>query len=411
MASSCRAGSRRPCRPGRSRPRAARSGKRAPWPAGRARAAAGPDYYSEPVTRNLALELVRVTEAAALAGGKWLGRGDKNKVRASRRLAAPPAAPALGAADPPARTPAPGAKADGAAVDAMRRVLSSIDVRGRVIIGEGEKDEAPMLYCGEEVGSGAGPRLDVAVDPLDGTSLVAYGRGGAIAVMAMAEENSLFDPGVCVYMDKICVGAESAAFVDIDRPPRENIAGVAMALKKSVGDVEVAILDRPRHEALVADCRAAGARVKLISDGDVAAAIAAADPASDIDMLMGIGGSPEGVLAACAMRCMHGSIQAKLWPRDESERERTRALGADPNKVLSTRDLCRGEVYFAATGVSDGPLLRGVRFLGGGGTSHSIVMRSKSGTCRRIETYHRWDRNLYPPAAFPRKEEAQASYS
>ncbi|GLC34311.1 hypothetical protein PLESTF_000875600 [Pleodorina starrii] len=320
----------------------------------------GPDYSM--VQRNLALELVRVTEAAALAAGRWFGKGDKNA-------------------------------ADQAAVDMMRKVLNSVAMDGVVVIGEGEKDEAPMLYCGEGIGDGSMfPKVDIAVDPLDGTSLTSQGRNGAISVIAVAEQGSLFDPGPCMYMEKLAVGPQvDPESVSLDFSVRHNIKWVARALDKPISDVTVLMLDRPRHADLIRQCREAGARIRLISDGDVAGAIEVAKAGAPIDMMMGIGGTPEGVIAACALKCMGGHIQGRLWPRNDKERQEALARGYDLNKILLTDDLCRGDdVFFAATGVSDGDLLRGVRYYSGGASTNSIVMRCKSGTVRFVETYHKW---------------------
>jgi fructose-1,6-bisphosphatase II len=308
--------------------------------------------------RNLALELVRVTEAAAMAAGRWVGRGDKNG-------------------------------GDGAAVDAMRALIGTVSMRGVVVIGEGEKDEAPMLYNGEEVGDGTGPQCDVAVDPIDGTTLMSKGMPGAIAVIAVAERGSMFDPSAVFYMDKIAVGATAADVVDITAPVAENVRRVAKAKGGKAEDVTVCILDRPRHQELVHQVREAGARIKFISDGDVAGAISAARPDTGVDILMGVGGTPEGIIAAAALRCMGGIIQAKLWPRDDAERQRAIDAGHDLDRVLLTEDLVRGEdIFFCATGVTDGELLRGVRYLKDGVQTESIVMRSKSGTIRLIDSVH-----------------------
>eukprot|EP01025_Chloroclados_australasicus_P059007 TRINITY_DN744_c0_g1_i4.p1 TRINITY_DN744_c0_g1~~TRINITY_DN744_c0_g1_i4.p1 ORF type:complete len:413 (-),score=51.78 TRINITY_DN744_c0_g1_i4:604-1842(-) len=320
----------------------------------------GPDYTS--VARNLALELVRVTEAAALAAGKWVGKGDK-------------------------------IKADQAAVDQMRAVLNSIEMEGVVVIGEGEKDEAPMLYRGERLGTGHVPQIDIAVDPLDGTTLVAQGRDGAVSVIALAEKGALFNPGPCMYMEKLAVGPKVPAnTISLNQPVSRNLEIIGFHLGKPVSDVTVLILDRPRHEELIRQCREAGARIKLISDGDVGGAIETAKEASPVDVLIGIGGTPEGVVAAAALKCMGGSIQGKLWPRSEAEKQAALDQGYDLDKILMTDDLCNGEeVFFAATGVTDGDLLRGVRYYSGGASTNSIVMRSKSGTIRYLESYHRWD--------------------
>ncbi|MFC8531628.1 MULTISPECIES: class II fructose-bisphosphatase [Nocardia] len=309
--------------------------------------------------RNLALELVRVTEAGAMAAGRWVGRGDKEG-------------------------------GDGAAVDAMRQLVSSVSMRGIVVIGEGEKDEAPMLYNGEAVGDGTGPDVDFAVDPIDGTTLMSKGSPGAISVLAVAERGAMFDPSAVFYMHKIAVGPEAAGVVDISVPISENIRRVAKSKGLQKSDLTVCILDRPRHSDLIEQVRDAGARIRLISDGDVAGAIAAARPDSGTDILVGIGGTPEGIIAAAAMRCMGGEIQAKLAPKDDEEKQKAVDAGHDLDRVLGTEDLVSGEnVFFCATGVTDGDLLRGVRYFGGGASTHSIVMRSKSGTVRMIDAYHR----------------------
>ncbi|HEY7603796.1 MAG TPA: class II fructose-bisphosphatase [Gaiellaceae bacterium] len=315
---------------------------------------------AEAPDRNLALELVRVTEAAAMAAGRWVGRGDKNS-------------------------------ADQAAVDAMRLMLDTVSMSGSVVIGEGEKDEAPMLYNGEEVGNGQGPEVDVAVDPLEGTRLTALGMPNAIAVIALAERGTMFFPGAAVYMDKIAVGPEAADAIDIEAPPAENVRRVAKAKSMHPEDVSVVVLDRDRHESLIADLREAGAKVRLITDGDVAPSIAAARAGTGVDMLMGVGGTPEGVISAAAIKCLGGAIQGKLWPRDDGERQALVDAGYDIERVLSTDDLVAGDdVFVAATGVTDGALLHGVRYTGGGAETASIVMRSRSGTVRRIEASHRW---------------------
>ncbi|MEZ0051588.1 fructose-1,6-bisphosphatase II [Mycobacterium sp. MAA66] len=309
--------------------------------------------------RNLALELVRVTEAGAMAAGRWVGRGDKEG-------------------------------GDGAAVDAMRELVNSVSMRGVVVIGEGEKDNAPMLYNGEEVGNGDGPDCDFAVDPVDGTTLMSKGMPNAISVLAVAERGSMFDPSAVFYMNKIAVGPDAADVLDITAPIAENIRKVAQAKNSSVADLTVCILDRPRHQELMAEVRSTGARLRLISDGDVAGAISACRPNSGTDMLVGIGGTPEGIIAAAAIRCMGGEIQATLAPTTDDERQRALDRGYDLDRVLTTEDLVSGDnVFFCATGVTDGDLLRGVRYFGGGCTTHSIVMRSKSGTVRMIEAYHR----------------------
>ncbi|MBN9112969.1 MAG: class II fructose-bisphosphatase [Pseudonocardia sp.] len=309
--------------------------------------------------RNLAMELVRVTEAAAMAAGRWVGRGDKNG-------------------------------GDGAAVDAMRQLIHTVSMRGVVVIGEGEKDEAPMLYNGEEVGNGEGPWCDVAVDPIDGTTLMAKGMPNALAVLAVAERDAMFDPSAVFYMEKIAVGPEAADAIDITAPVEENIRRVARAKGYDVADVTVCILDRPRHAEIVEQVRATGARINFISDGDVAGAISAARPNTGVDMLYGIGGTPEGIIAAAALKCMGGAIQGRLWPSDDAEREKAIAAGHDLSRVLVTDDLVRGDnVFFCATGVTNGDLLKGVQYGAGGCTTQSIVMRSKSGTVRMIDGYHR----------------------
>jgi fructose-1,6-bisphosphatase II len=311
-----------------------------------------------PPDRNIALELVRVTEAGAMAAARWVGRGEKES-------------------------------ADQAAVDAMRAVLDSVQMRGVVVIGEGEKDKAPMLYNGEEVGSGHGPEVDVAVDPLEGTRLTALGQPNAIAVLAVAERGTMFFPGAAVYMEKIATGAQAIGAIDITASPTENIRSVAKALKKTPRDVHVVVLERDRHNDLIAELRDAGARVNLIRDGDVAPSIAAAQPGTGVDLLYGIGGTPEGVISAAALKCVGGGIQGRLWPRDDDERKKLVAAGLDPQRVLHTDDLVAGEdVFVAATGVTTGALLRGVRYTPGGPITDSIVMRSRSGTVRRIEAQH-----------------------
>jgi fructose-1,6-bisphosphatase II len=308
--------------------------------------------------RNLALELVRVTEAAAMAAGRWVGRGDKNG-------------------------------GDGAAVDAMRTLISTVSMRGVVVIGEGEKDEAPMLFNGEEVGAGEGPECDVAVDPVDGTTLMAKGMPNAIAVLAVAERGTMYDPSAVFYMDKLATGAEAADVVDITVPPKENIARVAKAKGSAREDVTVCILDRPRHEDLVRQVREAGARIKFIADGDVAGAIMAAREGTGVDLLLGVGGTPEAIIAACALTCMGGVLQGRLWPRDDAERQKAIDAGHDLDQVLTTRDLVSTDnVYFAATGVTDGELMRGVRYRAGGAQTQSIVMRGKSGTIRLVDSWH-----------------------
>ncbi|MFM7144978.1 MAG: class II fructose-bisphosphatase [Actinomycetales bacterium] len=309
--------------------------------------------------RNLALELVRVTEAGAMAAARWVGRGDKNG-------------------------------ADGAAVNAMRRFIGSVSMNGIVVIGEGEKDDAPMLYNGERVGDGTGPEADVAVDPIDGTTLTAKGMGNAISVIAVAERGAMFDPSAVFYMEKLVVGPDCASAIDITAPMSWNLEQIAKCKGESVADLTVCILDRPRHADLVADVQRAGARIKFISDGDVAGAIMAARPGTGVDLLAGVGGTPEGIIAACALACMGGEIQGRLWPRDDHERRRALDAGLDLDRVLTTSDLVTGEnIFFCATGITDGELLRGIRYRPQGSVSHSIVMRAKSGTIREMISEHR----------------------
>jgi fructose-1,6-bisphosphatase II len=313
---------------------------------------------AETPDRNLALELVRVTEAAAMAAGRWVGLGEKND-------------------------------ADAAAVDAMRRLIGTVAMRGVVVIGEGEKDDAPMLFNGERVGDGTGAEADVAVDPIDGTRLTAMGMNNAISVMAVAERGSMYDPSAVFYMEKLVTGATAAPFVDINAPVAANIRAIAKAHGCANEDVTVVVLDRPRHQGLVNEIREAGARIKFILDGDVAGAIMAARDGTGIDLLLGIGGTPEGIIAACAVKCLGGVIQGKLWPRDEAERVKALDAGHDLNAVLTTGDLVRSDnVFFVATGITDGELVRGVRYRGGGAVTSSLVMRSKSGTIRTIESEH-----------------------
>ncbi|HEU5427830.1 MAG TPA: class II fructose-bisphosphatase [Actinocrinis sp.] len=312
--------------------------------------------------RNLALELVRVTEAAAMAAGRWVGRGDK-----------------IGA--------------DGAAVGAMRHLINTVSMDGVVVIGEGEKDNAPMLYNGERVGNGDGPECDVAVDPIDGTTLNAKGMPNAIAVIALAERGAMYDPSAVFYMEKLVTGAEAADAVDITASVEHNVRAVARAKGSTPSEVTVVILDRPRHENLVREVRETGARIKFISDGDVAGAIMAVRPDTGVDLLLGIGGTPEGIIAACAMKCLGGVIQGRLWPRDDAERRKALDAGHDLDRVLTTDDLVTGENAFVAiTGITDGELVRGVRYRAGGAITSSLVMRSKSGTVRRIDSEHRLDK-------------------
>jgi fructose-1,6-bisphosphatase II len=311
-----------------------------------------------PPDRNLALELVRVTEAAAMGAARWIGRGDKEA-------------------------------ADQAAVDAMRLMLDTVAMDGLVVIGEGEKDEAPMLYNGEKIGNGQGPEVDVAVDPLEGTRLTATGQPNAIAVIALAERGTIFFPGAAVYMDKIAVGPEAADAIDIDAPPAENVRRVAKAKGLKPEEVAVVVLDRDRHQELIRELREAGAKVRLITDGDVAPSIAAAREGTGVDLLMGVGGTPEGVISAAAIKCLGGAIQGRLWPRNDDEREQLVDAGYDVGRVLTTDDLVGGDdVFVAATGVTDGALLRGVRHATDRVFTESLVMRSRSGTVRRIAADH-----------------------
>jgi fructose-1,6-bisphosphatase II len=321
-----------------------------------------PERVPQAPERNLALELVRVTEAAALAAARWQGRGDKEG-------------------------------ADKAAVDAMRVVLNTVSMDGIVVIGEGEKDEAPMLYNGERLGTGEAPLTDIAVDPVEGTSLVAQGRANAIAVIAISERGTMFDPGPCFYMEKIVVGPEAVGAIDLDRPPAENVRSVARAKGEDVRDVTVTILDRPRNHDLIAEIRKSGARIRLIQDGDVAGALAAVWPGGGSDMLYGIGGTPEGVIAAAAIRCMGGEIQGRLWPRNSEEQQRAIGAGYDLDMVMLTDDFVKSEnCFFAATGITDGSFLRGVQYSGDAATTQSLVMRSKSGTVRMVDARHRLDK-------------------
>ncbi len=308
--------------------------------------------------RNLALELVRVTESAATFASRWIGRGDK-------------------------------IAADQAAVDAMRLMINTVSMRGVVVIGEGEKDEAPMLFNGEEVGDGTGPEVDVAVDPLEGTRLTALGMPNAISVIAVAERGTMFFPGAALYMDKIAVGLEAADAIDIDASPTENLERVAEAKGVDVNDLTVVVLERERHDDLIAELREAGARVNLIRDGDVAPAIAAAQEGTGVDLLMGIGGTPEGVISAAAIKSLGGAMQGKLWPRNDDERQALLAAGFDLDRILTTDNLVQGDdVFVAATGVTSGALLRGVRVVHDRVETDSIVMRSRSGTFRRIQASH-----------------------
>ena len=312
--------------------------------------------------RNLALDLVRVTEAAAMAAGRWVGRGDKNG-------------------------------GDAAAVDAMRRLINSVPMQGVVVIGEGEKDNAPMLYNGERVGDGSGAAVDVAVDPIDGTTLMSKGMPNALAVLAVAERGAMFDPSAVFYMEKLAVGPDCADVIDINAGVEENLRRIAKVKHSGVSDVTVCILDRPRHTELVRQIRRTGARIRFISDGDIAGAISAARDGSETDVLMGIGGTPEGIVTAVALKCMGGAIQAKLWPRDDAERQKAIDAGHDLGRVLNTDDLAGGDnMFFCATGVTSGDLLKGVRYRSGGAYTQSIVMRSMSGTIRVIDSFHRLEK-------------------
>jgi fructose-1,6-bisphosphatase II len=312
--------------------------------------------------RNLGMELVRVTEAAALSAGRWMGTGDKTKV-------------------------------DQTAVDAMRQAIDGVDMNGVVVIGEGEKDEAPMLYIGEKVGNGTPPDVDVAVDPVDGTRLLANGSPGAIAVIATAERGSMYSapPGV-FYMEKIAVGNVAKGLVDINAPVADNLARIAKARQARMDDITVVILDRPRHAEMIKQVRATGARIRLITDGDVfAAMMAAMEDYTGVDVLLGTGGAPEAVLAAAALKCLGGEIQCKVWPRDEQERARMKSEGIDLEQVFTTDDLVRSnDVAFAATGITSGDVLQGVQYFGWGARTHSLMMRSRSGTVRYIQARHKW---------------------
>ena len=320
------------------------------------------DVMAEAPEKNLALDIVRITEAAALASARWLGRGDKEA-------------------------------GDGAAVDAMRISFSTLHIDGMVVIGEGEKDNAPMLYNGEKVGMGDGPRLDVAVDPVEGTNLLAYGRPNAISVVGVAPKGSMFDPGPSDYMQKLVVAREARDVIDLDAPVRVNLDNVAKAMGKSVQDLVVFVLDKPRHQRLIEEIRAAGARIQLQTDGDVAGSLMAVDPRSEVDVMMGTGGTPEGVLAACAIKGMGGQILARLDPQSYVEKEAINETGIDLREVLTVNDLVRSDdCFFAATGISGGDFLRGVRYSARHAVTHSLVLRGKTGTLRYVESYHNMDR-------------------
>lgn len=312
--------------------------------------------------KNLALDIVRITEAAALASARWLGRGDKEA-------------------------------GDGAAVDAMRISFATLHIDGLVVIGEGEKDNAPMLFNGEKVGMGVGPRLDVAVDPVEGTSLLAYGRPNAISVVGVAPKDSMFNPGPSFYMQKLVVSREARDVIDLDAPVKVNLHNVAKAMGKSVQDLVVFVLDKPRHEKLISEIRQAGARIQLHTDGDVAGGLMAVDPRSEVDIMMGTGGTPEGVLAACAIKGMGGQILARLDPQSYVEKEAINEAGIDVREVLTVNDLVRSDdCFFAATGISGGDFLRGVRYSSKYAVTHSLVLRGKTGTLRYVESYHNMDR-------------------
>ncbi len=325
---------------------------------------------TEAIDRNLALELARVTEAAAMLAARWMGRGEKEA-------------------------------ADQAAVDAMRLVLGSVAMDGIVVIGEGAKDEAPMLYVGEQVGYAAEPKVDIAVDPIDGTRLLSLGMPNAISVVAMSDRGSLFASPDIMYMQKIAVGPEASGSIDVNDTVEGNLKRIAAAKERDIQDLTVVILDRPRHESLIKDVRTSGARIKMITDGDVAGAVMAAMPDTGIDVLMGIGGAPEAVIAACALKCVSGDIQCKLWPRNDDERRLAAEQKIDLDRVLDCHDLVSSNnVFFSATGITDGELLRGVHFFGGGATTESLVMRSRSGTVRRISATHSLSK-LRQYASFP----------
>jgi fructose-1,6-bisphosphatase II len=317
---------------------------------------------SSSIDRNLALELARVTEAAALMAARWMGRGDKEA-------------------------------ADQAAVDAMRAVLGTVAMDGIVVIGEGAKDEAPMLYVGEQVGSGEAPQVDIAVDPIDGTRLLSLGMPNAVSVVALADRGALFSSPDVMYMEKIAVGPEAAHAIDLNATVTQNVRAIARAKYREVNDLTIVVLDRPRHEELIRELRAAGARIKLITDGDVAGAVMAVSPGTGIDALFGIGGAPEAVVAACAIKCVGGAMQCRLWPRNDAERAIVKEKKIDVAKILTQDDLVRSDnAFFAATGITDGELLRGVHYHKDGATTQSLVMRSRTGTIRKIDATHRLDK-------------------
>lgn len=308
--------------------------------------------------RNLALELVRATEAAAMAAGRWMGRGDKDAV-------------------------------DGAAVNALRYMMNTVPMSGVVVIGEGEKDEAPMLFNGEQLGAENDPKMDIAVDPIDGTRLTALGLSGAISVVALSERGTMFNPKNIFYMNKLVVGPEGAEVIDINLPPAENIVRVAKARNKALDDITVVVLDRPRNEEIMGQIREVGARIKLIPDGDIAGALLTCKDQGGADLLMGIGGSPEAVITACAIKCLGGNMQCKLWPRNEGDVQEGLKRGLALDQVLTINDLVRGDnIFFAATGVTDGELMKGVRYEGRQIRTSSMVMRSKSGTIRFVDSVH-----------------------
>ncbi|MEX2588439.1 MAG: class II fructose-bisphosphatase [Actinomycetota bacterium] len=311
--------------------------------------------------RNLGMELVRVTEAAALAGARWMGRGDKEA-------------------------------ADKAAVDAMRLMISTCSMDGIVVIGEGGKDDAPMLYDGERVGTGEPPQVDIAVDPVEGTTITARGMPGALSVIAVAGRGAMFDPGPCYYMDKIATGPEAADVIDLDAPPADNVKKVAKAKGVDVDDVTVIIMDKPRHKGLIAEVREAGARIRLITDGDVAASISACTPGTGVDLMLGTGGTPEGVISAAALKCIGGNLLGRLDPQSDKERQEVLDAGYDLSRVISLEELVQGDAYFAATGITGGDLLKEVKYRKDGATTESLAMRSRTGTVRWITADHNWNK-------------------